>query len=99
MKMVAEGTIDMSRGTIDVTLLAAPMKTVDKVVSRIPILGGVVGGSLLTIPVKVKGPLQDPSVTPLDPSEVGNGLLRVMTRIVKLPVRLLDPFLPGSGKP
>jgi hypothetical protein len=92
MKIVAEGTIDVSRGTIDVTLLAAPMKSVDKVVSRIPILGNVVGGSLLTIPIKVKGQLQDPSVTPLDPSEVGNGLLRVMTRIVKLPVRLLDPF-------
>jgi hypothetical protein len=99
MKMVAEGSIDVSRGTIDVTLLAAPFKTVDKVISRIPILGNVVGGSLLTIPVKVKGPLRDPSVTPLDPSEVGDGLLRVMTRIVKLPVRLLDPFLPGSGNP
>ena len=99
MKMVAEGTVDVMRGTIDVTLLAAPLKTADSVVSRIPVFGNVVGGSLLTIPVKVKGPLQDPSVTPLDPSEVGNGLLRVMTRIVKLPLRLLDPFLPGSGKP
>ena len=99
MKMVAEGTIDVLAGTIDVTLLAAPLKTVDKVVSRIPILGGIVGGSLLTIPVKVKGPLRDPSVTPLDPSAVGDGLLRVMTRIVKLPVRLLDLFLPGNSKP
>ncbi len=99
MEMVAEGTIDLSRGTIDVKLLAAPLKTVDSVVSRIPVLGNVLGGSLLTIPVKVKGPLQDPSVTPLDPSEVGHGLLRVMTRIVKLPLRLLDPFLPGSSKP
>jgi len=97
--MVAEGTIDVLAGTIDVTLLAAPLKTVDKVVSRIPILGGIVGGSLLTIPVKVKGPLRDPSVTPLDPSAVGDGLLRVMTRIVKLPVRLLDLFLPGNSKP
>ena len=99
MKMVAEGTIDLSRRTIDVRLLAAPLKTVDRVVSRIPVLGNVVGGSLLTIPVKVKGPLQGPSVTPLDPSEVGKGLLRVMTRIVKLPLRLLDPFLPGNRKP
>jgi hypothetical protein len=99
MKMVAQGTIDVRRGTMDVTLLAAPLKTVDSVVSRIPVLGNIVGGSLLTIPVKVKGPLKDPSVTPLDPSEVGNGLLRVMTRIVKLPLRLLDPFLPGNGKP
>jgi len=99
MKMVGEGTIDMNAGTIDVTLLAAPLKTVDTAVSRIPILGSVLGGSLLTIPIKVKGPLHDPSVTPLDPSEVGSGLLRVMTRIVKLPLQLLNPFLPADSKP
>jgi hypothetical protein len=98
MKMVGEGTIDVNAGTVDATLLAAPLKTVDTAVSRIPILGGVLGGSLVTIPIKVKGPLQDPSVTPMDPSEVGSGLLRVMTRIVKLPLRLLDPFLPADGK-
>jgi hypothetical protein len=97
MKMVGEGSIDVNAGSVDVTLLVAPLKTVDKAVSRIPILGGVLGGSLLTIPIKVKGPLRDPSVTPLDPSDVGSGLLRVMTRVVKLPLRLLDPLLPASG--
>ncbi len=98
MKMVGEGNADLKGGTVDVTLLAAPLKTVDMVVSRIPILGHVLGGNLLTIPIKVKGPLQDPSVTPLDPSDVGSGLLRVMTRIVKLPLTLLDPFLPARDK-
>jgi hypothetical protein len=99
MKMVAEGTIDVNAETVDLTLLVAPLKTVDAVVSHIPILGHVLGGSLLTIPIKVKGRLQDPQVTPLDPSEVGSGLLRVMTRIVKLPVGLLNPLLPTDKKP
>ena len=99
MKMVGEGTIDVNAGTVDVRLLAAPFKTTDEVVSRIPIISDVLGGSLLTVPIKVKGPLLDPAVTPLDPSEVGSGLLRVMTRIVKLPLRLLNPFLPADRKP
>jgi uncharacterized protein YhdP len=99
MKMVAEGTIDLNAETVDLTLLVAPLKTVDTVVSHIPILGHVLGGSLLTIPIKVKGRLQDPQVMPLDPSEVGSGLLRVMTRIVKLPVGLLNPLLPTDKKP
>jgi hypothetical protein len=98
MEMAAEGDIDLRTGTMNVTLLAAPLKTVDKVVSRIPVLGNILGGSLLTIPIKVKGPVRDPSVTPLSPTEVGKGLLRVMTRIVKLPLRLLDPFLFNNGK-
>jgi len=35
----------------------------------------------------------------MDPAEVGSGLLRVMTRIVKLPFRLLNPFRPADKKP
>ena len=99
VKMGAEGTIDLTAGTVDLTLLAAPLKTVDTVVSHVPVLGRVLGGSLLTIPIKVRGSLRDPEVIPLDPSEVGSGLLRVMTRVVKLPLRLLEPFRSGEGKP
>ena len=98
MKMVAEGSIDIDTETLHLTLLAAPLKSVDSVVRHIPILGSVLGGNLLTIPIKVDGPVRDPQVTPMDPSEVGSGLLRVMTRIAKLPLSLLSPFLPSSEK-
>src|SRR5579862_2863497 len=96
MKMAAEGRIDLSAETLHLTLLAAPLKTVDSIVGFIPILGGVLGGSLLTIPIAVDGPVRDPAVTPMDPSAVGDGLMRVMTRIVKLPLHLLNPLLPRS---
>ena len=95
---VAEGSVDLPARTVDVTLLVAPLKTVDAVVSRLPVIGSVLGGSLVSIPVKVSGNLGDPKVTPLPPSAVGKGLLGVMTRTIKLPLKVIQPLLSGEAK-
>jgi hypothetical protein len=87
----AEGTVDFPARRLDLTLLVAPLKTVDTVISRIPILGSVLGGSLVSVPVRVSGDFANPSVTPLPPSAVGRGLLNVMTRTLKLPLKLIEP--------
>ncbi|MFI5398551.1 MAG: AsmA-like C-terminal domain-containing protein [Candidatus Binatia bacterium] len=89
-----EGSVDIVARTMDVTLLVAPLTTVDSVVSRIPVISGVLGGSLVSIPVKVTGSLDDPQVIPLSPSAVGKRLLGVMTRTLKLPFTLIQPLLP-----
>lgn len=98
VKWVAQGSVNLATRTLDVTLLAAPLRRVDSVIGRIPLISGVLGGSLVTIPVKVSGTLDDPQITPLPPTAVGEGLLRVMKRTLKLPVTVLQPLLPGSGK-
>ena len=59
--------MDLPARTVDVTLLVAPLNTVDAVVSRLPVIGSVLGGSLVSIPVKVSGNWGDPKVTPLPP--------------------------------
>jgi AsmA-like protein len=97
MKIVGEGSIDFAGKRVDLTLLVAPLKSVDYVVSRIPIISGVLGGSLVSIPVKVSGDLSDPTVTALEPDAIGGGLLRVMKRTMKLPFKIIQPFFGGGN--
>lgn len=92
MGLVAIGSVDLIRRQVDLNVLVAPLKTVDSIVSRIPVVGEVLGGSLVSIPVAVTGPIEDPSVVPLAPSAVGSGVLRVMRRAFNLPIRLVQPL-------
>lgn len=98
MKIACEGSVDVIGRSMDLTFLVAPLKTVDSLVSHIPVISGIFGGSLVSVPVKVTGSLDDPKVTPLSPSAVGSGLMRVMTRTLKLPFKLIDPLFKGKKK-
>jgi hypothetical protein len=51
---------------------------------------------LVTIPVAVRGDLGDPKVTPMDPSAVGEELLGIVERTLKLPAHIISPILPGK---
>lgn len=94
VKWVAEGEVDLVTGIFNLTLLVAPLRTVDSLVDKIPLLGDVLGGSLVSIPIGISGSFDDPQVTPLPPSAVGKGLLGVMTRTLKLPLTVIQPLLP-----
>jgi hypothetical protein len=75
---------------MDLTCLVAPFKTIDLIIEKIPIVSTLLGGSLVSVPVKASGKISDPLVVPLHPSAVGEGLINMMTNILKTPVRLLD---------
>jgi hypothetical protein len=53
---------------------------VQRIVGKIPVLGKILGGSLVSVPVKIKGNLSDPEVTFLSPSAVGSAFLGIMER-------------------
>jgi hypothetical protein len=91
MEIVCEGNLGLFDKKLDLKLLVAPFKTVDSVVKRIPGLGYILGGSLVSIPVKVTGTLTDPRVTYLDVSEVESGLVGIMKKAFKYPVKILYP--------
>lgn len=95
VKWAAEGSIDLKTKTLDLTFLGSPLKAADAVVGRIPIVGGLMGGSLVTVPVRVTGRFGDVRIIPLSPEEVSKGLLRTMKRTLKLPMRLLNQVVPG----
>jgi hypothetical protein len=91
LKIVGEGRIDISEGEADIALLLAPLKTVDTVMSHIPIVGRIItgkSGTFVSIPFSVTGPLDNPKVTLLPPEAVGNGLWGVLKRTLQTPVEL-----------
>jgi hypothetical protein len=98
MEMAAQGEIDLSDQEINLTVLVAPLKTVDRIIKLIPLVRDILAGTLLTVPVKVTGDLKDPKVTPLSPSAIGAELLAMMKRTLELPFKVIQPLLP-EGKP
>ena len=70
MNIVCQGYIDVVNKRMDVTALVAPLKTIDFFIKRTPLIKDILGGSLISIPVGIKGHLENPRVTPLPPSKV-----------------------------
>lgn len=98
MEIAGHGSIDLTTDKVDAVVLVAPLKTVDFVVKKIPLVSHILKGTFITIPFKIKGPRDNLDVIPLAPSEVGKGLLGIMKRTIHLPVDLIQPILPGEKK-
>jgi AsmA-like protein len=92
--LIAEGEVDFANRRIDLVMLVAPFSTINWIVRHIPLVGKVMGGTLISIPVKVSGDLADPEVTFLAPSAVGMRLVELMKNILELPVAIISPVLP-----
>lgn len=98
MEIVSQGSIDLINKQIDVLALVAPFKTVDLLVKKIPVVKDIIGGSLISVPFRITGNLENPKVTPLSPSAVGSGLLGIMKRTLQLPVQIIQPVSFGEEK-
>jgi hypothetical protein len=94
--VVGRGRIDLATRECDLQILAAPFKTVNSVIAKIPLLGRILGGTLVQVPVKVSGTTADPKVSLLNPAEVGKNLVGIVERTFLLPVELILPALPGE---
>ncbi|MFO7715929.1 AsmA-like C-terminal domain-containing protein [Desulfosarcina sp.] len=109
LKITGQGSIDLGNSTADIILLAAPLKTIDRIVNNIPVINYIAGGSLISIPLHATGPLTDIQVTPMSPAAVGRGVLNLMERTLKAPFKLVQgtaefvekesslPVLPPAG--
>ena len=92
--VAVSGEVDVAGGTLNMAMLVTPFKTVSAIVKNIPLVGYILGGTLLSMPVKVDGELRDPKVSYFSPSQVGSELLAPMERVLKIPFKIIDPFLP-----
>ncbi|THB80808.1 MAG: hypothetical protein D3926_05380 [Desulfobacteraceae bacterium] len=90
MTLIFTGWVDPIEDQIDLTCLVAPFKTIDMIISKIPIISTLLDDRLISIPAKATGKLGDPLVVPLHPSSVGEGLVNLMVQILKTPVQLLE---------
>ena len=99
MKITGQGTVDLRTRQMDATALVAPLKTVDRLVSKLPLIGYILGDSLVSIPIKISGDWENPQIAPLDPKLVGTGLLEMTERTLKLPFEILKPIPPPAKRP
>jgi AsmA-like C-terminal region/AsmA family len=93
--MAGSGKVDFRTSQSDFKVLVAPFRTADWIIRNIPLVRYVMKKTFVSVPFTVKGDYRDPSVW-FDPVGVGTGLLGVMERIIKLPVKILEYILPGS---
>ncbi|HEX5093972.1 MAG TPA: AsmA-like C-terminal domain-containing protein [Burkholderiales bacterium] len=92
--LVATGTVGIPEGKAALTVLVAPLGRVDQVVGKLPVIGYIFGGSILSVPVQVSGDIRDPLVVPLDPRAIASRVIGIFERTFKLPGKL---FLPEDG--
>jgi hypothetical protein len=94
LDIIAEGEIDLVKQKMDLVVLVAPFSTINWVIRHTPIIGKIMGGTLISIPVRVSGDLANPDVVFLSPTAVGTRILDIMENIIKLPVDIISPILP-----
>ncbi len=88
----AVGSMNLSSEEIDATIGVKPLQTIDKVVSRIPIVGWILTGkdkSLVTAYFEAKGNVGDPVVKAIPVKGMTKGVLNIFRRIFELPARMI----------
>lgn len=98
LPMVGHGKVDLVTQKLDLQILVAPTKTTNTVIRKIPVLGHILGGTLVQVPVRVTGTFEDSKVSLLEPAAVAKNLLGIAERTFLLPVELIRPVLPGERK-
>ena len=76
----------------------SPFKAVDFVVKKTPLINGLLGGTLVSIPVKVKGDIENPNISFLSSMSVGKKLLDTTKRTLKAPLKIFKPVIPARRK-
>jgi hypothetical protein len=88
MTITAAGEHDLQKGRLNLTLLVAPLVTLDRIFEHIPLIGGCFG-TINAIPLSAEGTLDNIHIYPLAPSAVGFALEKMMKRAIQKPINLL----------
>ncbi|RPI52208.1 MAG: hypothetical protein EHM49_05970, partial [Deltaproteobacteria bacterium] len=97
LNLFGSGTIDLDHMDADMIILVAPLKTIDTMVSKVPLIGKAIGGkgaAIVAFPIKIKGQIKDPEVTVLSPDAVGGAMIDLVKNTLMLPFHILSPIFP-----
>ena len=94
--LAAQGDLDLAKKQVDLVVLASPLRTVDRIIRYIPLVRSILGGTLVALPIKVSGDMADPKITYISPSAIGTRLLNIMEKIIKIPLKIVEPVIPGK---
>jgi hypothetical protein len=96
MNLFCIGNLNFQDNSVDLTVTVAPFRTVDAIVDRLPLIGHILGGTLISLPVRVTGKMDKLLVNPISPMAVGDRMVGIMERTMRLPFRLIEPFFPSE---
>ncbi|MBI4522286.1 MAG: AsmA-like C-terminal domain-containing protein [Deltaproteobacteria bacterium] len=97
--ITGQGKIDLEHKQIDGKGLISMLMPADQVIRQLPVLGSIIGTSLVSIPVQVTGSLERPNVTYLSPAAVGTELLNIPARVLGVPFGAIQLFTPSLREP
>lgn len=98
LDIIAQGEVDIAGGKMDLVVLVAPFSTINWIIRHTPLIGKIMGGTLISVPVRVSGDIANPDVVFLSPTAVGSRILKILENIIKLPVDIVSPLLPKEKK-
>ncbi len=101
MNLSVVGSHHLTSNTLDFMLGIMPLRTVDKVISAIPLAGWVLTGkdkALLTAHFKIVGDEENPKVTAVPISSVSNVVFGIFKRTFGLPGKVVDMFKTAPPK-
>jgi len=92
MNLSLVGDLDLVRKKLDLVLGVKPLKTVDKIITQIPIAGWLLTGeekALITAHFQITGDTDDPEVVPIPISSVSEQVLGIFKRVLGLPGKVV----------
>jgi hypothetical protein len=95
LNLFGQGKIDLQSGQADLIIMVAPLKSIDAIITNLPLIGTVAGGkdqALISIPVGLKGDLRDPNVSLLPPEAIGEGIVNLIVNTFKMPLAIFSPL-------
>jgi uncharacterized protein YhdP len=92
MNISVVGSVDFINKELNETIGVQPLQTVDKVVSRIPVVGWILTNetnSIISMYFTAKGKWDDPTVQAIPVKDMAEGVFNIFRRLFQLPVKLI----------
>jgi hypothetical protein len=97
LTMTGQGKVNLEDRVIDGKGLVSVQAPGAQVTKKIPIIGSILGGSVVGIPVRLTGSYDRPNVSYLSPAALGTEIINMPLRILGLPLEALRLFAPSSA--
>ena len=88
MVLSGNGQLDLSKNEMDGVIHVSPLIVIDRTIDQIPIVRNILkepGQGFLYLSYSVKGPLDDPDITPNVISTIGNKALELLRNVLVFP--------------
>ncbi|MCF8109157.1 MAG: AsmA-like C-terminal region-containing protein [Desulfohalobiaceae bacterium] len=90
------GRFDPRSTELELLIAVAPLKTVDRILAKIPVIKELTGKHLVSVPLKISGTLDNHRITPVAPHRLGQNFLDLLKKTLKTPVTIIQPLLENN---